>query len=1043
MKAGKLMHQRQTSGQDTRAGERGAALALSLILLALVGVIAASALAVVSHEARIAGSDLQHTQSFYAASAGIEKMTSDFSELLAHTIHPTQTQLNAIAADSPSELATEHFVFNQQLQPDAVALTAMRNTQGITNGSYPRVTIPSGPFAGLLASVSPYLLTSTATHTPTGTQVKLALNFNNYMIPLFQFGTFGDKDLEFWPQPPMTFNGRVHANGNIYFGGDITFLSKVTTANEAVYSVLRNDGALTYFNDPRWVINGTTVHMTQGSVTGGPNMTQPRTDGRGYFPDSPAGSDNASWKTTSVAAANGTANQFAGQLLTKSTGAAQLLLPLQLDGKEPRELIKRQMPDDTTTMQQSRFHSKSQIRILIDDENAGSGNANVAGIPANKGVYLSRATGVAGSFDPLPLDSGNALRVVNDNGAYVTTTDWLQGGTATGSRKAETVRGVRNYAVTATTADSTTGGFNATATELSSSNASVPKSPSGALIPPGAGISGHILIEVVDPNGATYDVTREILSMGMTVGEPNGIVYMQRPEWAAFMQGSRDRKGGNDYLTYFLDNSTGNRRALADGELSTLVFTGGFNAAGFISMIDNSLDDDAHSALTPFLPTIMRRDDKPGNNLNKIVPITVYNVREGRINEALDATVAYQRGVGSVIDINMRNLARWVDGVYDATLLRGTNAVSANIDGDDGYILYVSDRRGDRVKSEYNAGGAVIQTTNGMVDNEDVYGYNQANGNTPDPGEDVIDAGVDPATGRNKLGSLQIDQCELPSAPVALAMPASTPVPPTVVNAVDYTRAITIAEYPFTSTAGCSNPNWFRRGVRLFNGENLQITGGANKLSSTKGLTVSTENMVYIWGNYNTTGISVAPATGVSTLNDGGYTGAQVPAAIVADAFFPISKTWYDAMPSVYPEGSTARIADAGLASDASAIAVGQETAVRAGMIAGTTMSAMVGNAAPSYFLQWLNGGVHNYPRFLETWSVAGSWVKRWNYTGSYILLYQSTQAVGPYSVANSVVYSPPQRNWSFDITFTDPNRLPPGTPEFQYIEPTGFRETY
>ena len=38
------------------------------------------------------------------------------------------------------------------------------------------------------------------------------------------------------------------------------------------------------------------------------------------------------------------------------------------------------------------------------------------------------------------------------------------------------------------------------------------------------------------------DVTQTILSMGMTEGEPNGIVYLQRPLWAAFVQGSRDRR---------------------------------------------------------------------------------------------------------------------------------------------------------------------------------------------------------------------------------------------------------------------------------------------------------------------------------------------------------------------------------------------------------------------------------------------------------------------------------------------------------------------
>ena len=60
-----------------RASERGAALATSLLLLGILGAIAITVLAVVSKEAKIAGSDVKRTQAFYAAGAGIEKMTTD------------------------------------------------------------------------------------------------------------------------------------------------------------------------------------------------------------------------------------------------------------------------------------------------------------------------------------------------------------------------------------------------------------------------------------------------------------------------------------------------------------------------------------------------------------------------------------------------------------------------------------------------------------------------------------------------------------------------------------------------------------------------------------------------------------------------------------------------------------------------------------------------------------------------------------------------------------------------------------------------------
>ena len=65
--------------------ERGAALSTALIVMSLLAAISMTVLAVVTHEARIAGSDLQRTQTFYAADAGLEKMTNDFSKLFAKT----------------------------------------------------------------------------------------------------------------------------------------------------------------------------------------------------------------------------------------------------------------------------------------------------------------------------------------------------------------------------------------------------------------------------------------------------------------------------------------------------------------------------------------------------------------------------------------------------------------------------------------------------------------------------------------------------------------------------------------------------------------------------------------------------------------------------------------------------------------------------------------------------------------------------------------------------------------------------------------------
>ncbi len=386
-------------------------------------------------------------------------------------------------------------------------------------------------------------------------------------------------------------------------------------------------------------------------------------------------------------------------------------LPLQLGGNSTAELIKRGLPSDDEILSTSRYQTKAQIRILLDDETAGSGASNVAGIPAGKGVLLS-------AFDPIPLNGGNALRNVSDLGSF-TQPNFKQINPDSSISDAMTVRGIKNAGATV----------------------------AGNYIPPGSGVNGRILIEVVKPDGTTLDVTTAILSMGMTQGEPNGIVYLQRPLFTSFLQGSRDRAGNGLDLV----NLTKNYRFLADGEIAVDP-TGYLDSLGFLDTTIAILDDDTSPTST--------RAATPSTWFENVVPINVYNVREGWYRNDLDENNIYERGMTSVVEINMHNLARWVDGIYNANLLAGTNAVSTNIKNpDEGYVVYVSDRRGDKVKTEYLKDATAFLSTNGIVDNEDIYGPNSA----LDEGEDVIDFGWDSAFGgASKKGILQKDISELP-----------------------------------------------------------------------------------------------------------------------------------------------------------------------------------------------------------------------------------------------------------------------------------------
>ena len=1062
------------SRSDSRTNERGAALATALIIMSLLSVISMTVLAVVTHEVRIAGSDLQRTQTFYAAAAGMEKMTADFCELYARTSKPTQAQFDTIAASYPTELINEGFTFSKPDGSPGQLLTA----DAVPNST---VTIPNGSiFSGLVATVIPYTLDTTATQTATGAQVRLQRKINNYLVPIFQFGMFSNEDLEVHPGPAFAFNGRVHANGNLYINGSMTFLSKVTTANELVVDLVRNGTTRTGSMSVKVPTVANPIPLTIGSVVLGPNVSGTSAGDPGFFPGSPNGTFNATWNTTSVAAASaGVPNSFGGQVITRGTGGAPLLLPMQLEGNQTREIIKRRMPNDSpdpttpSALSQSRYHSKSQIRILIDDENPVG--ADAAGIPAGQGVNLS-------AFDPIPLPNlatssvvtanggGRALWRVNDvntsfsNSYSETATSFVNQQQIATARQADTVRGVRalaprpitnatnanpisvtctghgfttgdivvisgvqgnlnangEYVITVTSANTfTLNGRAGSGNALNNTGVvyALRKSPNGTVIPFGAGLTGRILIQIVDANNVARDVTQQILSMGVTEGEPNSIVQLQRPLWAAFTQGSRDSStasltpnpalNGDPAYSNTLTDILNKTHLGADGEISVIGQPAQDPTYGFLTMIR---DDTAINAqpVRSDSPPVLNPTSFTTAMWNSVVPINVYNVREGYINSSLSSTTVYERGITNVTEINMRNLARWLDGVYNNNLLAGTNATSNFIGSPDGYTVYVSDRRGDKVKAMVDS-GVNVNSTNGMVDNEDIYGPN----GTLDAGEDV-----------QQTGALVKDVTELPD-------PAALPGG----YATNFQRALTVAAWS-NLDAGGINHRYFRNAVRIFNGENLQITGGAQLLSATKGITISSENMVYIWGNYNTTGINAAPADGVSCLNDATgvcrYLGNQVPSSIVCDAFFPLSKTFFDSETAMYPDNLGLRLADRSLPN------FGAETSVRAAILAGNNLSALAsspdaGNSASNE--SRLNGGMHNFPRFLENW---GS--QRFNLVGSLIPLYHSTQAVGQYN-ADSTIYSPPTRDWAFDITFTDPNKLPPGTPLFQHIEPTGFKQ--
>jgi len=169
--------------------------------------------------------------------------------------------------------------------------------------------------------------------------------------------------------------------------------------------------------------------------------------------------------------------------------------------------------------------------------------------------------------------------------------------------------------------------------------------------------------------------------------------------------------------------------------------------------------------------------------------------------------------------------------------------------------------------------------------------------------------------------------------------------------------------------------------VRLVNGSALP---GPSSSNPGGGLTVASQNPVYIQGDYNT------------ALTGSG--GNHPPAAILADAVTVLSNNWHDSNSTDSSTQLSHRVAST--------------TTVNAAIATGPSAESTVGHG---------NGQLENDIRLLENWSG-----QTLNYLGSLVDLWHSQQVTKPWQNTGNY-YNAPLRNWGYDVLFnTDP---PPGTP--------------
>jgi hypothetical protein len=192
-----------------------------------------------------------------------------------------------------------------------------------------------------------------------------------------------------------------------------------------------------------------------------------------------------------------------------------------------------------------------------------------------------------------------------------------------------------------------------------------------------------------------------------------------------------------------------------------------------------------------------------------------------------------------------------------------------------------------------------------------------------------------------------------------------------------------------------ADTNW---GVKLINGTTIPNPSYAgNKI----GMTLATNQMMYVHGNYNADGtITNNSPTDSDDPARFAIEGEEAPAALVADAINFLSNNWVDA--NSKPTALSGRT-------------VATPSEISAAIMTGVVPSGKYGTGTYS-------GGVENLPRFLENWNSTVCAIR-----GSMVVLYESEVANETWSFG-APIYKAPTRNWGFHTEFGE-GRLPPGTP--------------
>lgn len=215
-------------------------------------------------------------------------------------------------------------------------------------------------------------------------------------------------------------------------------------------------------------------------------------------------------------------------------------------------------------------------------------------------------------------------------------------------------------------------------------------------------------------------------------------------------------------------------------------------------------------------------------------PNVLYDAREGNLRDGIPMAQAtmFLGGVMYFIELDVNNLRRWLQGAIGVS---GPNVLDQN-----GFIVYFSDWRNNRDAANNETGKYGL---------EDFVNPASAAG-TPNG---VLDAGED-VNANSQLDTYG----QFPIVPVGATAPLDAAARPTTLVTAD--------------EAQVNRAILYRRALKLVN-------GGLNNVPM-PGLTVTSENPVYVQGDFN------------ASAGAGGFVEPNAATAIIADGVTLLSNSW-------------------------------------------------------------------------------------------------------------------------------------------------------